>query len=483
MPADPGSATIPLAATLGSHPDRRAALTLIVALQGEDEFLFGLYVGNPDARHFDVLAPAGFDFTYVFNSGDPRLGDYMGAAADDGIEVIPHWISGDPDFVDRYENEPGLMAWGLHDDANWSSFTPEDFVRDAAAIRADDDFDHPIHTSVIGFDTARYPDYTAFLETVDIANVQVYPFGRDEENIDLDDVYRASVQLVETAERTGTVPMHAGQAFSWDDTQDRHPTPEQQDAMFYTALVAGVEGMSWYPGVSWETTDADPYIYESQPALWDSMTRNIAEMAVIEDAVMNGDRVSTDWEDVHAATWSHEGKVLLVLVNGDEEAREVSLDVPEVDGGVLQPVFEDRPGTMTLSDGTVEGIVAPLETQIYEIVDPSPGPVEPDPGPAEGVRRFVFEAGDAEAADAVADFDLDSSGRESTYDVLEIAFEDGAPRIEPPRLSRRPRDLEGWGPWEPGHQERRTRPSYASGRCGWCASTRAATRRGPRRCG
>ena len=33
MPADPGSATIPLAATLGSHPDRRAALTLIVALQ------------------------------------------------------------------------------------------------------------------------------------------------------------------------------------------------------------------------------------------------------------------------------------------------------------------------------------------------------------------------------------------------------------------------------------------------------------------
>ena len=56
-------------------------------------------------------------------------------------------------------------------------------------------------------------------------------------------------------------------------------------------------------------------------------------------------------------------------------------------------------------------------------------------------------------------------------------------RCEPPRLSRRPRDLEGWGPWEPGHQERRTRPSYASGRCGWCASTRAATRRGPRRCG
>ena len=59
----------------------------------------------------------------------------------------------------------------------------------------------------------------------------------------------------------------------------------------------------------------------------------------------------------------------------------------------------------------------------------------------------------------------------------------GADQGEPPRLSRRPRDLEGWGPWEPGHQGRRTRPSYASGRCGWCASTRAATRRGPRRCG
>ena len=53
---------------------------------------------------------------------------------------------------------------------------------------------------------------------------------------------------------------------------------------------------------------------------------------------------------------------------------------------------------------------------------------------------------------------------------------------ESPRLSRRPRLLEGWGSWEPRGRERRTRPSCASGRCGWCASTRVSTRRGPRRC-
>jgi hypothetical protein len=56
-------------------------------------------------------------------------------------------------------------------------------------------------------------------------------------------------------------------------------------------------------------------------------------------------------------------------------------------------------------------------------------------------------------------------------------------RPEPPRVSRRPRLLEGWGLWEPGHRGRRTRPSCARARCGWWGNTRASTRRDPRRCG
>ena len=43
--------------------------------------------------------------------------------------------------------------------------------------------------------------------------------------------------------------------------------------------------------------------------------------------------------------------------------------------------------------------------------------------------------------------------------------------------------MEGWGSWEPGHQERRARPSGASARCGGCAHTRASRRRDRRRCG
>ena len=69
----------------------------------------------------------------------------------------------------------------------------------------------------------------------------------------------------------------------------------------------------------------------------------------------------------------------------------------------------------TVRVGADEGDGAPTD----------PAPVKPEPGTAEGVRGFAFDATETGMA-AVAAFDLDSSGRERTYDVLEITLGDGA---------------------------------------------------------
>jgi hypothetical protein len=326
-------------------------------------FPIGIYVRQPNTNHLSILANAGFDFSYLYFSNG-NINPYLDSADDLGFKVIPHWVSGNPNFINNYKNNPAILGWGLHDDANWSDYTPAEFAEDAATIRMDDT-NHIIHSSVVDNVNANYPDYTLYFPSLEVVNVQAYAIGGPDEFQSVERIFNDSKALVETAEMEGKVPLLASQSFSYDENPPRFPTYAESDAIFYAAIVAGIKGIIYYI----LEDDNNDYIYDTQPELWSAITNNLNELnTVLKPVLIYGSRTTLELNDyVFVAYWVYNDTVYIIAVNTGNETEQVSFSLDIDVSGQLDDVFTNRQSNLIMDEDIISGSLNQKEVSIQSI--------------------------------------------------------------------------------------------------------------------
>ncbi len=351
-----------------------------VMRDGEKFFPVGLYgpqfraLFEEKAQAVDILATSGFNTILLEDISTSRFGELLDQADRQGISVLVGMTNWKEDeFVEQtvtpYKDKPAVLGWSLLDDADNGQWTLDE-IRARNNYLKTLDTTHFTYTTLTGYYPARRGAVDDFVAVSDVSALQIYPieplpdYDVTDENA-LTQTYLRTLQYVRAAERNGTPMIMNAQTFKWfagGNPDVRYPTVAELRNMIYSGLAAGVDGIIGY--------DFTLDLYNNQRDLYDeyvAIKDDVLDSTV--DFFLEGEltRYATDDPALVASYYTYQDELLLITVNTSYSASQnVRVQLPSGYESA-EPLFERMSATLGLSEGVIQGTLAPQAVQVYRL--------------------------------------------------------------------------------------------------------------------
>jgi hypothetical protein len=256
-----------------THPILKALAQkriLSTARQRSSPFFFGWYgtMGNPEVAA--KVAPKGIDLLmpYVGEASKREILAYLDAAKAARVKVLLEIyrplvesgnITGVKEFIRTYKNHPAVYAWYLYDEPDYKQPPlPPSLLNDVYRAIKQEDRSKPVTT--ICADVNKVESYS---QAMDIIMWDRYPCDREVPEFQWAPAYRQAINLVGNLANTQQKKFwNVLQAYREHGQNKRLPTKAEFRYMFYTSVLAGVDGiLGWmYP---WSTAEWNESVFYS----------------------------------------------------------------------------------------------------------------------------------------------------------------------------------------------------------------------------
>lgn len=319
-------------------------------------------------NHLHEMAAAGFNTVYVsapWSKNYREFDRFVNEAEKLSVSVIGENFVSMLDFINAFKHKPPIFSWSIADDVGDPERgpTPEKLVNQYRQVKGAD----PDRNTYLSITSIHKPDsLKVIVGNSDIVAQQVYPIrlGNKQE---LSSTFVELNEIGDRVAQAGNIFYANLQAFPWsavnpkDEIGTRSPTAEEARNMTYQSLLAGVKGIIYY------TYHDEVWHLPDHPELWMGIKSLVPELKAISQFVMTGQFNNFQSEDksLLAGMWKLPDRTAIVLVNTSyEQPLEIAMSVPD-SVKQLQPMFDDRPASITLQGDRLTGSLAPLEVQVY----------------------------------------------------------------------------------------------------------------------
>ncbi len=329
-------------------------------------FPLGLYHVSWDAspatqrQHLREIAAAGFNVVHASAKDWESYARFLRQANALGVSVISEHHFDPVAFVQRFKNEPAILAWNLADDVDNGRWTPAQVLSLHRQIRAADP-NHPTYIS--GYSKGL----SQFAQCANIVGRQSYPIRRHT-TAELSSV---SIDMAETAKavlgRPQGVLFANLQAFAWSTAkpgqQGSAPDGSEMRNMTYQTLLGGAKGILYY------TYYDDTWYLPDHPKLWQEIKTLNQQVKSLAPWFLEGSYrfLSFPRTNLKGGIWTLNQRHLLVVVNTSTQQSEPAF----VQGSwiqikSIQPLYQ-TPVAQQLSGVKLRLSLPPKAVQIYEI--------------------------------------------------------------------------------------------------------------------
>lgn len=305
---------------------------------------------------------------------------FLDKAVELGIRIVAGHTETEAklDRVRKYKNHPAIIAWTLYDDANTLS-TVEHLTKMNKLVK--EIVPHRLTYIPLGTETRDIlMPGPGFFECSDFVGWEMYPVANPKA---ADPTLRATetqlVMVTKLAVKADRPFWLLPQTFKWPGS--RVPTPDEYRNLCYVGLINGAKGiMPWsiYHMVDSPEVQAKKKA-EGKPAweewylpkskdLFAECGKVGSELKNIAPMILDGQRTKiTNSEEVSAAVWRSDAEGMLIVANLSEtKTRRIDMKIPGEIDGELAVVFKDRPQTIKLVDGRIQGELGKADVQVVK---------------------------------------------------------------------------------------------------------------------
>lgn len=303
------------------------------------------------------VAAAGFNTVHASLKQMDEWDPFLAEAEKLDMKVITEFGVDMVAAIQRYRDRKAVLAWNPGDEPDGGGVPPEVMLERHNRIK---DADANVPTYMTLCVPAAYQRYAAMAEVI-----APDPYPIHHRSASTVPVYTMISQAVAAATPLGRPIWAIPQAFGYKETTSwRVPTFAEERNMTYLALLAGAKGLIYY---TYRDTGFD---MREHPELWAGMKTLPGEINTLEPWLLAGTRgkLETGLPDVFAGLWiSGERQALCVVNTAPQEARQVSIQVPEGVKGQVVNLFPTHPASLRLIGDRLLGEIGPLEVQVYEV--------------------------------------------------------------------------------------------------------------------
>jgi hypothetical protein len=290
----------------------------VVLKDGRPFFPIGFYHVSWDTtpaeqlKHLKEIAAADFNLIHASATDLQSYATFLREANALGVSVISEHRFDPVTFVQRFKNEPAVLAWNLADDADNGKRSPAQVMTLHRQVRAADP-NHPTYIS--GYSTGLQQ----FARCADILGRQSYPI-RQHTTAELSsvssDMTEISSVLVGQPPRTLFANL---QIFPWAIAKPRQqgdaPTPLEVRNMTYQALLGGAKGILYY------TYYDESWYLPERPDLWRGLKALNRELKSLSPWFLEGRYQPLKFANktLKGGVWLLKQRALLVVVNTSQQ--------------------------------------------------------------------------------------------------------------------------------------------------------------------
>ena len=330
-------------------------------VNGEPFFPLGMYMVTWQYEKEQVLecvrnlAEAGFNTAHLGCKDFDDFREILDEAERLDIKVIVEGLR-DMETVERFKDHPAILAWNPGDEPDGAGVAPSEVSRRIDVIKA-------IDPNRVTYTTLCIPDqYHTYAPVTEVFSLDPYPVNRGTHNLPyVGECVDRARDSVKGTKPLWVVPQCFGGYSSWDV-----PTPIQERAMTYQALIHGANGLIWY------TYQDGKFNVLEHPELWAEMQKLVAEVKALSPVLLgpanDGVQFRAGEDDIIHGLAARDGRDLYVItVNAEnEDAGTVELDVAGLpDSGEAEVLFEER--SVDVVDGKIVDEYGPGASHVYRI--------------------------------------------------------------------------------------------------------------------
>ena len=353
----------------------------LLTVSGKPFFPVGIYtLQDKSGKDHDAVLKeakaAGFNTTVYYSWTFDGLKPLLDAAARSGImafvyPTVPFSVRKSEvteaqviENVKERMNHPALLGWYLVDEPEGIGKATPDQVRELYRIVRQTDKEHPC--SIVVMSPKAAADYR---DCADIMWIDPYPIPSRPVTA-VSDCTAGAVKAVGPDKPVWVVP----QAFDWSVwrtgkvDQTHRPTPEEERAMTYLALVHGARGI-----IYWAHT-ASKYYIEDYPDHWAAVKKIAGELrdlspVLLTPTVENGVLISPKDAPVDTMVKRLNGDTYVFAVNREPKECAASFTLPLlIESASVDVLFEKR--AFKAVGGSWKDQFKPLEVHVFRLKAP-----------------------------------------------------------------------------------------------------------------
>ncbi len=279
-----------------------------------------------------------------YNNNEP-WGKPLSKAEGDGIRG----------FVSKWKKHPALLAWYMGDEPELRPALPARMTAIYNLCRDED----PYHPCVLLNDTMD--GIRKYIDGGDVFNPDPYPlFLRGGNAARPIEKVGKFIDTVLEAGKERKAAWITPQAFNYGDygaVNNRAPNFLELRNMQYQAIIAGVQGFTWY---TW-------YAAQQYPQITVSMEYLTKEARILENVILSPEKrtvLKTGAKPVQAVMYRNvNGQSYVFAVNNSTESKSVVIQLPKNTGGKWYVIGENR--TVKSNDDTIREKFGKYDTNLY----------------------------------------------------------------------------------------------------------------------
>jgi hypothetical protein len=257
--------------------------------------------------------------------------------------------------IKTFMNHPALLAWYISDEPNGSKVSPES-LEDIYRVVKDTDPWHPV--SIVFM--APFLASKKYACALDIVMADPYPVPK----YPITMIGEVTGQL--KTEFTGKKPVWMVlQSFGGGEWWDREPTLQEIRSMTWQAIIKGATGIQYF-------VRQGPNYFPKSVAAWSECGRLAVEIAEITPWLLSDEEtiaVRSSTENVIVSSKVHDGQLVVMAVNKQNEPVTVTLTINGGISGTAKLIFENR--SLPVRGGIINDHIAPFGSQVY-LIDMKP---------------------------------------------------------------------------------------------------------------
>ncbi len=338
----------------------------VILKNGRPFFPIGFYHVSWNAtptgqlKHLQEIAASGFNLVHASATDLQSYAAFLRKANALGVSVISEHHFEPVAFVQRFKNEPAVLAWNLADDVDNGKRSPAQVMTLQRTVRAADP-NHPTYIS--GYSKGLQQ----FAQCADILGRQSYPI-RQHTSAELSSVYPEMTEISSVLVGQPSRALFANlQIFPWaiakPGQQGDVPDPLEVRNMTYQALLGGAKGILYYTYY-----DESWYLPEHR-ALWLGLKALNQELKMLSPWLLEGRYQPLKFTKIalKGGTWSSNHRTLLVVVNtSQQEDFEEQVLHSWTQGQAIKPLAHALP-VRSFSGKNLTLTIPAKTVQIYEI--------------------------------------------------------------------------------------------------------------------